>query len=277
MAALCLKKLLDQARRNEVNHITRHFASFLMQPVTTTTVSWTWMRVHAKKGLLPVPIQAFCTNEDAKEKLTGKERIPQAKKKVESVGRKIPHRIIQLIDENGENQGTIHRADAIRIMDERGVRLVLLVENADPPVYRLMTGQQIHEERIKLREKQKASSKNGPVQQKELTFSTAIAQHDLDAKIKQIQQWIDKKHHVRITVRQKNVSEGSEKMLALFGQILDTMPEKATYLSEPRIVKEGRSTCVIRHMSDREISGYKNEKDHKDNEKDSTESETLKQ
>lgn len=35
------------------------------------------------------------------------------------------------------------------------------------------------------------------------------------------------------------------------------MPEKATYLSEPRIVKEGRSTCVLRHMSDKEIQQLK--------------------
>lgn len=46
-------------------------------------------------------------------------------------------------------------------MDEHDLKLVLLRENAEPPVYRLMTGQQIHEEKLKRAEKEKASSKTG--------------------------------------------------------------------------------------------------------------------
>ncbi|XP_075775351.1 translation initiation factor IF-3, mitochondrial isoform X2 [Pelodiscus sinensis] len=136
-------------------------------------------------------------------------------------------------------------------------QLVPLRENEDPPVYRLMTGKQIHEEQLKLREKEKAHSKTGPVQLKELTFSAAIAKHDLETKIRQIQQWIDKKHHVRISVQQKNVADGPEKMLAFFDQIVETMPAKATYLSQPKVIREGRSTCVLRHMSDKEVNEYK--------------------
>ncbi|XP_066476701.1 translation initiation factor IF-3, mitochondrial [Tiliqua scincoides] len=278
MAALCLKKLLDQTVRNEAS-ITRYFASFMVQPVKWTIASPSWVD-HAKKGLISAPGQAFCTYEDEKDKPKGKKLNPNARKTIGSVGRRIPHRIIQLIDEHGENQGAMHRADVIRILDERELKLVLLTETADPPVYRLMSGQQIHEERLKLREKQKASSKTGPVQQKELTFSTAIGEHDLDTKTKQIEQWIDKKHHVRITLQQKNIAEGPEKMLRFFDQILEKMPEKATYLSQPRIVKEGRSTCVLRHMSDREIQQHKKmEKDkvQKDGGKETTDSNILKQ
>ncbi|TNN48223.1 Caspase-8 [Liparis tanakae] len=42
------------------------------------------------------------------------------------------------------------------ILDEQGLKLVLLSESKDPPVYRLMSGKQTHEEQLKLREKQKA-------------------------------------------------------------------------------------------------------------------------
>ncbi|XP_062983078.1 translation initiation factor IF-3, mitochondrial [Elgaria multicarinata webbii] len=269
MATLCLKKLLDQARWKEANYLIRYFASSLVQPPKRTTLPPTWIsREHAIKGLLLVPTQAFATDEGAEEEPTRKKKNPNAKKTVESIGRKIPYRIIQLIDDNGNNAGTMHRSDVLRILDESGLKLVLQNEKADPPVYRLMSGQQIHEERLKLREKQKASSKSGPVQQKEMKFSTMIAQHDLDTKIKQIQQWIDKKHHIRITLRQRNVADGPEKMMALFDQILDTMPEKATYLSQPRIVKEGSSTCVLRHMSEKEIREYKAKEKNKDLPKD---------
>lgn len=52
----------------------------------------------------------------------------------------------------------MHRADVIRIMDEQGLKLVLLSELKDPPVYQLMSGKQIHEEQLKLRDKQKAKA-----------------------------------------------------------------------------------------------------------------------
>lgn len=55
----------------------------------------------------------------------------------------------------------MHRAEALKLMDQHGLKLVLLRENAEPPVYRLMTGQQIHEEQLKRAEKKKASPKPG--------------------------------------------------------------------------------------------------------------------
>ncbi len=95
------------------------------------------------------------------------EQTPAPKKKkqdmrahatISSVGRKIPQRQIHVISDTGENLGTMHRADVIRIMDEKGLKLVLLNEHKDPPVYQLMSGKQVHEEQLKLREKQKAKA-----------------------------------------------------------------------------------------------------------------------
>lgn len=61
--------------------------------------------------------------------------------------------------------GTMHRADVIRLMDEKGFRLVLLSEQKDPPLYKLMTGKQIHDEQLKRREKQKSKAGMWSVQQ----------------------------------------------------------------------------------------------------------------
>ena len=45
---------------------------------------------------------------------------------------------------------------------------------------------------------------------KELVFSSNIGQHDLDTKSKQIQQWIEKKYHVRVTIKRRKDAEQSE-------------------------------------------------------------------
>lgn len=43
---------------------------------------------------------------------------------------------------------------------------------------------------------------------KELIFSSNIGQHDLDTKSKQIQQWIEKKYHVQVTIKKgKNADQ----------------------------------------------------------------------
>ncbi|NXD23054.1 IF3M factor, partial [Spelaeornis formosus] len=128
---------------------------------------------------------------------------PKRKAAFGSVGRRIPYRILHVINQDGESLGNMHRAEALRLMDELDLKLVLLRENVEPPVYRLMTGQQIHEEQLKRAEKKKASPKPGMwVITKELSFSSAIAKNDLETKSKQIAQWIEKKHHVKVTIRQ---------------------------------------------------------------------------
>lgn len=83
---------------------------------------------------------------------------PRARNTVSSIGRKIHHRHLQVIGASGEDLGTMHRADVIRLMDQQGLKLVPLDQNQQPPVFRLMTGKQIHQEQLKLREKQKNRS-----------------------------------------------------------------------------------------------------------------------
>ncbi|KFP69209.1 hypothetical protein N310_02989, partial [Acanthisitta chloris] len=190
-----------------------------------------------------------------------------------SVGRRIPYRIVHVINQDGESLGNMHRAEALKLMDEHNLKLVLLRENVEPPVYRLMTGQQIHEEQLKRAEKKKASPKPGVVQ-KELSFSSAIAKNDLEIKTKQIAQWIEKKHHVKITIRQAKGSDTD--MFTLFDQILETVSEKATYLSKPKVTREGVSTCILRHMSDKELKAHQKLENQKNSPVKKDENEDLK-
>lgn len=102
----------------------------------------------------------FCTAAGTSEKPTVEEKkkaqLSQGRATITAVGRKIPQRLIQVISDAGENMGIMHRADVIRLMDEKGFRLVLLSGQEDPPLYKLMTGKQIHDEQLKQREKQKS-------------------------------------------------------------------------------------------------------------------------
>ncbi|XP_077367484.1 translation initiation factor IF-3, mitochondrial [Festucalex cinctus] len=181
-----------------------------------------------------------------------KKRDPRARTTVTSVGRKIQERQIQVISETGENLGVLHRAAALRIMDEKGLKLVLLSERQEPPVYRLMSGKQIHEEQMKMCEKQK--TKAAPVQVKELTFSSSIAPHDRTTKLKRVESWLEKKHHVRITLRspRKETTNDLDQKLEQMVQQIEVM---VVYVSKPKVVREGQAAmCILRPPSAKELS-----------------------
>ncbi|KAM4713756.1 translation initiation factor IF-3, mitochondrial [Anableps anableps] len=181
-----------------------------------------------------------------------KKQNPRAHGAISSVGRKIPHREIQVIDETGESLGVMHRADVIRIMDEKDLKLVLLSENKEPPLYRLMSGKQIHEEQLRLREKNKA--KAGPVQVKELSFSAGIASHDLSTKLKQVESWLEKKHHVRLTLRGGHAQQGGNLDTTL-EEMVEQMNVMAAFVSKPKVIREGQAAmCVLRPPSAKELA-----------------------
>ncbi|XP_063187832.1 translation initiation factor IF-3, mitochondrial [Chroicocephalus ridibundus] len=252
MTTFCVMKLLCQAIRNENRYTKRFIGTLLTQTSQKRVFSPFWMMVpDPRKSSVFGLTQPFCTAEKSHRELKTKAAFG-------SVGRRIPYRILHVINQDGESLGNMHRAEALKLMDQHDLKLVLLRENAEPPVYRLMTGQQIHEEQLRRAEKKKASPKTGMVQ-KELSFSSAIAKNDLETKTKQIAQWIEKKYHVKVTIRQ--AKDSNMDMFVLFDQILETVSEKATYLSKPKVTREGVSTCILRHKSDKELKAQKMEKE----------------
>lgn len=155
MTAIGMMKLLCHTTRSENRYAKRFFGTLLMQTSQKRAISPFWMVVpDPRKSSLFGLTQPFCTAEKS-------QMSQKTKTQFGSVGRKIPHRIVHVINQDGESLGHMHRAEALQLMDQHNLKLVLLRENAEPPVYRLMTGQQIHEEQLKRAEKKKASPKPG--------------------------------------------------------------------------------------------------------------------
>nr|XP_004659902.2 translation initiation factor IF-3, mitochondrial [Jaculus jaculus]XP_045010672.1 translation initiation factor IF-3, mitochondrial [Jaculus jaculus]XP_045010673.1 translation initiation factor IF-3, mitochondrial [Jaculus jaculus] len=199
--------------------------------------------------------KGFSTLEDTQEEKKKKKKSDA----FSNVGRKISERIIRVFDEKGNDLGVMHRANVIRLMDKEDLRLVQRNASTEPPEYQLMTGAQIHQERLKTREQEKAKPKTAPTMTKELTFSSNIGQHDLDTKSKQIQQWIEKQYRVQITIKKgKNADEPQSETDEIFNQILQSMPGIATFSSRPQAVRGGTAfMCVLRHLNKKEEKAYR--------------------
>ncbi|XP_045422816.1 translation initiation factor IF-3, mitochondrial isoform X2 [Lemur catta] len=252
MAALFLNRLTLQTIKTESNCIRRCFGKHIVQKSAPAQLFPT---ASPPRLSFLIHTKAFSTVQDIQDERKKKKKDGTT---FSNTGRKISERIIHVLDEKGNDLGNMHRADVIRLMDERDLRLVQRNPSAEPPEYQLMTGVQIHEERLRLREREKARPKIGPTLTKELTFSSNIGQHDLDTKSKQIRQWIEKKYKVQITIKKgKNADEPENKMEEIFNQILQAMPGMATFSSKPQPIRGGKALmCVLRPLTTKEENEY---------------------
>lgn len=248
--AVLLTRLMIQTTKIDHNLIGRCFQRHTVKPDPTQLP----LTASTPKLLYLISAKGFSTTGDPQV-----ERKQKRRDAFSNTGRKISERVIRVLDEKGMDLGMMHRADVIRLMDKQDLRLVQRNTSSEPPEYQLMTGAQIHQERLKLREQEKAKPKTGPTVTKELIFSSNIGQHDLDTKSKQIQQWIEKNYHVQVTIkRRKDAEQSEEEMEEIFNQILQTMPGIATFSSRPKAIRGGTaSMCVFRHLSKKEEKAYR--------------------
>lgn len=248
--AVLLMRLMLQTTKLDHNLIGRCLQRHAVKPDPTQLS----LSASTPKLLYLTSAKGFSTAGDPQG-----ERKQKRRDAFSNTGRKISERIIRVLDEKGMDLGMMHRADVIRLMNKQDLRLVQRNTSSEPPEYQLMTGEQIHQERLKLREQEKAKPKTGPTMTKELVFSSNIGQHDLDTKSKQIQQWIEKKYHVQVTIkRRKDAEQSEEETEEIFNQILQTMPDIATFSSRPKAIRGGTaSMCVFRHLSKKEEKAYR--------------------
>ncbi|KAJ8347888.1 hypothetical protein SKAU_G00264770 [Synaphobranchus kaupii] len=240
MSATCLRRALSQ--------VVTGMCHFHLSPWRPPTL---FLSHRAAPCSIGGSAAALSTIADGEGDRDAPRKKQNTRSTIGSVGRKIHQRHLQVIGHDGANLGTMHRADVLRLMDQQGFKLVALNENKDPPVYQLMTGKQIHEEQLKLREKQK--TKGGPVQVKELTLFSDIGSHDLDTKLRQIQSWLSRKCHVRLTLKKGNVSN-TQPLDCELEEILQRMPTIVGFISKPKIVRDGKAAmCILRTASEQEM------------------------
>ncbi|KAG8584868.1 hypothetical protein GDO81_004794 [Engystomops pustulosus] len=162
MSGLHLKKMFCQAASSSRCYFGRHLGLCHRSYKTTSYLPWStigWTR----KGLLAVDMKSYSTAEEevAKKPSAAKKGNINARKVIGHVGRIIPFKMIQVLDEDGKDMGKMLKRDVIRMMEKENLKLVSVSQNADPPVYKLLTGKALHEEQLKLREQQKQSTSPG--------------------------------------------------------------------------------------------------------------------
>jgi translation initiation factor IF-3 len=115
------------------------------------------------------------------------------------INEEIRNREVQLIDQTGDNKGTVPIESAMAMAMEAGLDLVEISPNSNPPVVKILDyGKykfQAQKKAAEARKKQKV------VEVKEIKFRPMIDDHDYDVKMRSMQRFFEEGDKVKVTLR----------------------------------------------------------------------------
>lgn len=115
------------------------------------------------------------------------------------MNRQIRAREVRLIDDEGNQLGIVEIREAQKIADDRGLDLVEVAPNANPPVCRVMDfGKYLYQEKKRAQE---AKKKQHIFVVKEVKFRPMIDPHDYTVKLKRLLRFLDEGDKVKATVQ----------------------------------------------------------------------------
>lgn len=105
---------------------------------------------------------------------------------------------VRVIGDDGEQLGIMNTRDAVNLARERGMDLVEVAANADPPVCRIIDyGKFQYEQKKKASE---AKKKQVTITVKEVKFRPATDEHDYQFKMKHGRNWLEDGDKVKATI-----------------------------------------------------------------------------
>ena len=149
---------------------------------------------------------------------------------------------IQLIDQAGQNIGTVETMVAIRMAQEAGMDLVEISPNTTPPVCKIMDyGKYKYSVQKKTAE---ARKRQKTVEIKEIKLRPMIDDHDYDVKMRAMQRFFEEGDKVKITLRYRGREMAHQDIgTRLLDKIKNDVAELAKVEQDAKF--EGRQVVMV--------------------------------
>ena len=149
---------------------------------------------------------------------------------------------VQLIDDKGDNHGTVPTERAIQMAQEAGMDLVIISPNQDPPVAKILDyGRFKYQSQKKATE---ARKRQKVIEIKEIKMRPNIDVHDYEVKMRAIKRFFEEGDKVKLTLRFRGREMAH---LELGAKLLDRVKEDTAPIAkveaEPKI--EGRQMMMV--------------------------------
>ncbi len=155
---------------------------------------------------------------------------------------RIRAREVLVIDEDGTKLGVMSTREALNIAREKGLDLVEVSPNANPPVCRIMDyGKYKYQMQKKMHE---AKKKQKTVEVKTVKVRPRTDEHDMQVRIKQARKFLEKGNKVKAVVmfrgrEQAHLDIGEAQLMKIYEAVKDI----AEIEKKPK--KEGRDMIMI--------------------------------
>lgn len=152
-----------------------------------------------------------------------------AKEKMNLINEQIKCREMMVIGPNGEQLGLKSRQDALTLAGYAGFDLVLMSENANPPVCKIMDYNKFRYEKKKKSKDALKKQRETIVDTKEFRLSVTIDKHDFDTRVRNARKNLEKgakiKASIRFKGRQITHPELAKDVLSRFADALSDIAE----------------------------------------------------
>lgn len=158
------------------------------------------------------------------------------------LNREIRVREVRLIDESGKQLGIYPTREALRVAEERGLDLVEIAPNANPPVCRLLDYSKFLYERS--RREREARKAQRQTEIKEIQVRPKTAEHDVEFKLNRAREFLGEgaKVRVRIRFRGREITH-QDLAMELMERVASEMSDVAVV--EQRPILEGRTMLMV--------------------------------
>ena len=149
---------------------------------------------------------------------------------------------VRVIDDEGENLGVMYTNEAMEQAQEKGLNLVEVSPNADPPVAKFLD---VGKYRYEAQKKANLARKTQKTQDiKEVKMRPNIDTHDYDVKMRNVNKFIDNGDKVKVTLRFRGREMAHQELgMNLLNRVRDDVEEIAKVESFPRL--EGRQMLMV--------------------------------
>ena len=155
---------------------------------------------------------------------------------------RIRAREVRVIADDGAQVGIIPTSEALRMAQEKGLDLVEVAPNAEPPVCRIMDfGRFKYQQQKKLQE---ARKKQVHVEVKEIKLRPKTDDHDLQFKVKHVRRFLEEGNKAKVTLvfRGREITH-MELGRAVIEKFAAQIADIAVIESHPRV--DGRQMFMI--------------------------------
>jgi translation initiation factor IF-3 len=158
------------------------------------------------------------------------------------INEQIRDKSVRVVADDGEQLGVMTAREAMEIAEQKGLDLVKVSPNADPPVCKIMDYGKFRFEQAK---KQREAKKNQKIiELKEMRLSATIDKHDLEVKAKNVNKFLKDGDKVKVSIRFKGRQMAhTEQGMTVMDEFFAMVQENAAVEKQAKI--EGRNMFMI--------------------------------